>query len=226
MRWINTIPTPAAIRTRSATWSSNAIYATFLMTPSRKAARPGWRSLPPIRRRAWSSTSRAAPKAPDATENPMSSGRGRSQRGFTYLVAMFAVAIAGLLLSVTSEVSSHSRQREKEKELLYVGGQFREAIALYYQRTPGAVKRYPEKVHADPMTGKSQWGTIAAPGGGIMGVYSLSDQRPIKSANFDTRDETFAGGQRYSDWKFLYEPPVSSAGDQSSPLNSSNLKGP
>src|SRR5260221_932459 len=71
----------------------------------------------------------------------MSSGRGRSQRGFTYLVAMFAVAIAGLLLSVTSEVSSHSRQREKEKELLYVGGQFREAIALYYQRTPGDVKQ-------------------------------------------------------------------------------------
>src|SRR6266852_4037970 len=109
-----------------------------------------------------------------------------NQAGFTYLVAMFAV---------TSEVWSQSRQREKEKELLFVGGQFREAIALYYQRTPGAVKRYPEKIedlledkrylslqrylrkiHADPMTGKSQWGTIAAPGGGIIGVHSLSDQ--------------------------------------------------
>ncbi len=147
---------------------------------------------------------------------------------------MFAVAIAGLLLAVTSEVSSHSRQREKEKELLYVGDQFREAIALYYQRTPGAVKRYPEKledlledkrylsmqrylrkIHADPMTGKSQWGMIAAPGGGIMGVHSLSDQRPIKSANFDTTDQSFAGGQRYSDWNFLYDPPASSASNQS-----------
>src|SRR2546426_12608780 len=164
----------------------------------------------------------------------MSSGRGRPQRGFTYLVAMFAVAIAGLLLAVTSEVSSHSRQREKEKELLYIGDQFREAIALYYQRTPGTVKRYPEKleelledkrylsmqrylrkIHADPMTGKSEWGTVAAPGGGgIMGVYSLSDQRPIKSANFDVKDQSFAGGQRYSDWKFLYEPPASGAADQ------------
>ena len=103
----------------------------------------------------------------------MSSGRGRPQRGFTYLVAMFAVAIAGLLLAVTSEVSSHSRQREKEKELLYIGDQFREAIALYYQRTPGTVKRYPEKleelledkrylsmqrylrkIYTDPMTGQ------------------------------------------------------------------------
>ena len=165
----------------------------------------------------------------------MSSG-SRYQRGFTYLVAMFAVAIAGLLLAVTSEVWSQSRQREKERELLYIGDQFREAIALYYQRTPGTVKRYPEKleelledkrylsmqrylrkVHADPMTGKSQWGTVAAPGGGIMGVYSLSDQRPIKSASFDTADQSFAGSQRYSDWKFLYEPPASSAANQSRP---------
>lgn len=146
---------------------------------------------------------------------------------------MFAVAIAGLLLSVTSEVSSHSRQREKEKELLYVGDQFREAIALYYQRTPGAVKRYPEKledlledkrylsmqrylrkIHTDPMTGKPQWGTIAAPGGGIMGVHSLSGQTPIKLSNFDARDGTLTGGQRYSDWRFLYEPPVTRAADQ------------
>lgn len=157
----------------------------------------------------------------------MTSGKARRrQRGFTYLVAMFAVAVAGLLLAVTSEVWSHSRQREKERELLYIGGRFREAIGLYYQRTPGTVKRYPEKleelledkrylslqrylrkVYADPMTGKSQWGTIAAPGGGINGVYSLSDQQPIKSGGFEDKDEKFAVSPRYSDWRFVYEPP-------------------
>jgi len=152
---------------------------------------------------------------------------GRKQRGFTYLVAMFAVAIAGLLLAVTSEVWSRSQQREKEKELLHVGGQFREAIGLYYQRTPGTVKRYPEKleelledrrylslqrylrkIYPDPITGKVQWGTIAAPGGGVMGVYSLSDGKPIKSGNFDEKDQSFSGGSRYSDWRFVYEPPL------------------
>jgi type II secretory pathway pseudopilin PulG len=161
----------------------------------------------------------------DATmTKPLSS----SQAGFTYLVAMFAVAVAGLLLAVASEVWSQSRQREKEKELLFVGGQFREAIALYYQRTPGAVKRYPEKledlledwrylsmqrylrkIYADPVTGKSRWGIVAAPGGGVMGVHSLSDQHPVKSANFDIKDQSFAGSRRYSDWKFIYEPPAS-----------------
>jgi len=85
--------------------------------------------------------------------------------------------------------SSHSRQREKEKELLYVGDQFREAIALYYQRTPGTVKRYPEKLeelledkalpqHAAlpeegprrPHDRKVPVGNHRRAGGGIMGV--------------------------------------------------------
>lgn len=160
----------------------------------------------------------------------MNSGKACArQRGFTYLLAMFAVAIAGLLLSVTGEVWSQSRQREKEQELLYLGGRFREAIGLYYQRTPGAVKRYPEKLedlledkrylslqrylrklYPDPMTGRPQWGTVPAPGGGIMGVFSLSNEGPIKSANFGVGSEGLAGGSRYADWKFIYEPPEGS----------------
>jgi len=140
---------------------------------------------------------------------------------------MFAVAIAGVLLAAGSEVWAQSRQREKEKELLFVGAQFREAIRQYYEGTPGTVKRYPQKleellddrrylslqrylrkIYADPMTGSDRWGTIAAPGGGIMGVYSLSDKSPIKSANFDSRNEGLTGGSRYSDWRFVYEPPT------------------
>jgi len=160
----------------------------------------------------------------------MNSGKALPrQRGFTYLLAMFAVAIAGLLLAVTGEVWSQSRQREKERELLYLGGRFREAIGLYYQRTPGVVKHYPEKLedlledkrylslqrylrklYPDPMTGKPQWGIVPAPGGGILGVYSLSEQAPIKTGNFDAPDQAFAGGSRYADWRFIYEPPEGS----------------
>jgi len=162
----------------------------------------------------------------------MSSGSAR-QGGFTYLVAMFAVAVAGLLLAVTSEVWSQSRQREKERELLYIGDRFQEAIGLYYQRTPGIVKRYPEsleellidkrylsvqrylrKIYADPMSGRSQWGTIAAPDGGIMGVHSISSQHPIKSGNFDEKDRNFSGASSYSDWRFIYQPPPSGAANQ------------
>lgn len=145
--------------------------------------------------------------------------------GFTYLTVLFAVAAIGVGLAGFGEIWSRARQREKEQELLWVGNQFREAIGLYYQRTPGAAKRYPEKLddllldrrylnvqrhlrrmYADPMTGDRAWGLVTAPGGGIMGVYSLSPGNPVKAAGFRTADPGFAKGTKYSDWRFIYEP--------------------
>ena len=154
----------------------------------------------------------------------MSSGK-RNERGFTYLAMLIAVALIGIGLVAGSEVWSHSRQREKEQELLFIGEQFRRAIGLYYERTPGAVKRYPEKLqdlledkryvtrqrylrrlYVDPMTGKPEWGVIAAPEGGVMGVYSLSTQKPVKSANFSQELMAFEGAQHYNQWRFIYQP--------------------
>lgn len=154
----------------------------------------------------------------------------RAQEGFTYVAVLVAVTIVGVILATTGEVWSQSRQREKEQELLFVGDQFRQAIALYYQRTPGAGKRYPErledlledkryltnqrylrKIFRDPMTGKPDWGLVLAPEGGIMGVHSLAGARPIKQGNFRERDQTFAGANIYSEWRFVYEPPRASA---------------
>lgn len=148
------------------------------------------------------------------------------QKGFTYLIMMLAVAAMGFGLAAVGELASHARQREKEAELLFVGNQLRSAIAAYYESTPGVVKRYPQKleelledkrypmvkrylrqVYADPMTGKPEWGLMPAPGGGIMGVYSLSDAAPIKTAGFSDADRDLADGQAYSDWKFFYSPP-------------------
>ena len=156
----------------------------------------------------------------------MRSGRpAAAARGFTYLVMLLAVALIGIGLVATSEVWSQSRQREKERELLFIGNQFRQAIALYYQRTPGMVKRFPEtlqdlledkrylvtqrhlrKIFADPVTGKPDWGIVPAPGGGIIGIYSRSNDKPIKAADFPAEDQSFEGAQRYSQWRFIYQP--------------------
>jgi type II secretory pathway pseudopilin PulG len=149
-----------------------------------------------------------------------------AQRGFTYLALLLAVAALGLGLAATGEVWSQSRQREKEVELLFIGKQFREAIGRYYERTPGGVKQYPNKledlledkrypnpqrylrkIFPDPMGVESPWGLVKAPDGGIMGVYSLSEAAPIKTARFAERDEPFDGAHRYSDWQFIYNPP-------------------
>jgi len=155
----------------------------------------------------------------------------RRQSGITYLAVLFFVAASGAMLAATATLWSHDRQREKEQELLWTGNQFRQAIALYYQRSPGALKRYPEKledlledrryltrqrylrkIYRDPITANLKWGLVAAPQGGIMGVYSLSEGRPIKSGNFSEAEGSFSGAARYSDWRFLYEPPAAPIG--------------
>ena len=151
----------------------------------------------------------------------------KNQTGFTYLAILFAVAIAGVLLAVTGINWSQAARREKERELLFVGNQFRQAIALYYERSPGAVKRYPRKledllkddrqlgiqrylrkIYIDPMTLKADWGIEVAPDGGVMGVHSLSEAMPLKSANFDYVDLAFEGKTKYADWMFDYSPQV------------------
>jgi type II secretory pathway pseudopilin PulG len=147
------------------------------------------------------------------------------QGGFTYLGLLFAVALAGIALAATGVVWTTEARREKERELLFIGDEFRNAIADYYERTPGMVKRFPGKlddllkderylrterrlrqVYRDPMTGERQWGLVSAPDGGVMGVYSLSAVRPIKQGGFTRWYTEFAGSQQYSDWKFVYRP--------------------
>lgn len=149
----------------------------------------------------------------------------RAQSGFTYLAALFAVAIMGVALAAAGAVWHTAQQREKERELLFVGNQFRTAIGLYYERSPGTVKRYPaslkellkderhlstqrylRKIFIDPMTGKPGWSLVTAPEGGIMGVYSLSDATPLKTGSFRHADRALEGKSRYSEWKFAYEP--------------------
>jgi hypothetical protein len=56
------------------------------------------------------------------------------------------------------------------------------------------------------MTGKNEWGLVKGPDGGIGGVYSLSEDKPLKVAGFKLRDATLEGAQKYSDWKFTFTP--------------------
>jgi type II secretory pathway pseudopilin PulG len=145
-----------------------------------------------------------------------------SERGFTYLTVLFAVAFMGLGLALTGEVWQSALARDREVELLYAGNQYRRAIERYYvsgprqypgmledllkdPRKPGT-ERYLRKLYFDPLTGKSEWGLVKAPEGGIMGVYSLSEDSPKKVAGFAFANKEFEGAAKYSDWKFVYNP--------------------
>ena len=148
------------------------------------------------------------------------------QSGFTYLAALLAVALMGTGLAAIGVVWHTAQQREKERELLFVGHQFCKAIETYYQKTPGVGKRYPRtlevllqddrflvplrhlrQVYADPLTGKTEWGTVPAADGGIMGVYSLSEDAPVKTGGFADADREFEGKSKYAEWKFIFLPP-------------------
>ena len=144
--------------------------------------------------------------------------------GFTYLTVLFVVAIMGAGLALVGEVWHTAAVREKEAELLFVGYQYRKAIERYYlsgprqyprsladllrdPRKPGT-ERYLRQLYPDPITGKAEWGLVKAPDGGVMGVHSLSDGKPFKTASFRPRDAVFEGAAKYSDWNFVYTPPA------------------
>jgi type II secretory pathway pseudopilin PulG len=152
----------------------------------------------------------------------------RASRGFTYLTALFIVAILGGGLALVGEMWETAARREKEAELLFVGHQYRSAIARYYlsgpqRQYPRALedllkdarmpqtRRYLRRLYADPLSGKAEWGLVKAPDGGILGVHSLSEEATFKRAGFKRRDASFAGAQKYSEWKFIHTAPAQPA---------------
>ena len=72
-------------------------------------------------------------------------------------------------------------------------------------RFPG-IRRHLRKAYYDPLTGKSEWGVAEAPEGGIMGVYSLATETPIKLTGFPEQFSQLEGKTKYTDWIFGYPP--------------------
>ncbi|MBI5889586.1 MAG: type II secretion system protein [Nitrosomonadales bacterium] len=145
--------------------------------------------------------------------------------GFTYIGLLLIVTIMGVGLVTTSEVWHTAQKREKERELLFIGNQFRQALNGYYEHTPGRERRYPlrledllkdpryqstqrylRKIFADPVGGGEKWGLVRGPDGEIYGVHSLSEDEPMKKSNFSLADRNFEGKTKYADWVFMHVP--------------------
>jgi type II secretory pathway pseudopilin PulG len=141
--------------------------------------------------------------------------------GFTYVAMLFLVVLMGVALAALTELWSTTAKREREAQLLFVGGQFRKAIENYRTANPNVgdgypkdfqallldpnvpvVKRYLRQVYVDPMTGTTNWGLVKTPSGSIVGVYSQSKGQPLKTANFPDWAAQFADATTYSGWIF------------------------
>jgi len=131
------------------------------------------------------------------------------------------VALSGLALGIAGEVWHQAGQREKEKELLFVGEQYRLALNSYFESTPGGVKQYPRslnellldkrlpvvrrhirRLYHDPMQPAQPWVLIKQQEF-IIGLHSSSTQKPIKKAGFSEPYASFEQAKTYADWKFV-----------------------
>lgn len=151
--------------------------------------------------------------------------RAKAQTGYTYLILLLMVMVMGLSASLASEVWHTTIQRAREKQLLFVGNQYRQAIKHYYDESPGAktyphkleelvkderfpgIKRHLRRLYTDPITESQDWGLAMDPvNGTIQGVYSLSVATPMKTGRFTKENLDFEGKVKYSDWRFIYVP--------------------
>lgn len=153
----------------------------------------------------------------------MRNGRaGGPARGFTYISLVILVAIIGLVAATTLKTGAMLQRSAAERELLDIGAQFSDALQSYANTTPAGqppqppslqellkdprypgVRRHLRKIFVDPMTGKAEWGVVyLADKVGVIGIYSLSDAKPIKISNFPSRFQAFDGKLHISDWKF------------------------
>jgi type II secretory pathway pseudopilin PulG len=174
-------------------------------------------------------TLKAAQKAMVQMERRMPIGNNQfGQQGFTYIGVLVIVAVMMMALGAASQIWHTVMQREKEQELLFIGHQFRAAIGKYYAQSGGRYpasleslleandlgvsgsgakkSRFLRKLYKDPMTGESDWGLVAGADKKIIGIYSLSEEKPYKSTGFITADADLELAETYSDWKFVYVP--------------------
>ena len=149
----------------------------------------------------------------------------RQQSGFAYLLVLLLVVLMGLGLGAAGTLWQTESQRLKERELLYIGEQYRQAINRYYN-APGPIKQYPKsleallldtrqptvtrhlrKLYPDPMTHKKEWGLVVdGDSEEIRGVYSLAPGEPLKQHGFALHQQGFEEAKTYAAWQFVVTP--------------------
>lgn len=146
----------------------------------------------------------------------------RGEQGFVYLWVLALIATLAVGLAAIGPLWNQEVRREREDELLRVGGLYAQAIASYYRLSPGNVKQYPgtlsalvldtrfvgtvrhlRSLYPDPVAGGAAWGTLKAADGGIRGVYSQSEGAPLRAVSVDLGVTALRPAARYSDWQFV-----------------------
>jgi type II secretory pathway pseudopilin PulG len=144
------------------------------------------------------------------------------QHGMVLLTVMLFILLTTLIASSLVQLHQTQMQREKEEQLLFVGSQFRRAIASYYGTVPpNGIRALPQslevlvndyrfpqprqhlrRIYLDPMTDLTNWQLIRE-SGGIIGVRSSSEKSTFKKHGFAKEYRHFEGSDHYYDWSFV-----------------------
>ena len=143
------------------------------------------------------------------------------QRGFTFSFVLIALVILGIAAEIVTYSSIMERRRSQERELLYVGDAYREAIkSYYYSRAPHqyptsisdllydprfVYKRHLRRAYPDPVT-EGEWNLLYDGEGRVVGVSSYSKKQPVKQGGFYPPYEQFGEAMEYRQWKFRFVP--------------------
>jgi type II secretory pathway pseudopilin PulG len=134
-----------------------------------------------------------------AGPHPAVAAAAARQRGFSYLLLMFVLAIGSAMLAAAAEQFSVETQRERESELLWRGKAIRAALDSYHAvQTPRGLE-YPtelidlledrrtlvpqyhlRRLYLDPFSATPDWGTVRDEKGHIRGVYTRSRQVALR----------------------------------------------
>jgi type II secretory pathway pseudopilin PulG len=126
--------------------------------------------------------------------------RPGSARGFTYVWMLALLALAGVALSVVGPRWADAARREREQDLLHVGLLYAQALCMYHATSPGSEPGYPPTLEAvledtrhvgtyrylrklwrDPIDPTTPWGLVRDGRGAVRGVYSTSEQAPLRT---------------------------------------------
>lgn len=168
-----------------------------------------------------------------------------SRGGFTYISALFIVMVMGIMLGAVGQSMRIVMQREREKELLFRGMQYRDAMERWYTkkgvatiplkeikdllkdpRSPNG-ERLIRRLYEDPMTGK-EMKVLTDPNHGIYGVAGTSNDKPLKKSNFPEVLKNLEEKEKYSEWEFIYKRPgaVPGGGMGTTPAAAPGAKAP
>lgn len=149
----------------------------------------------------------------------------RPARGFTIIGLLAVLVLLMVGLAQAGTWWSQDARREREQELLRIGAVYAAALASYHQRSPGSVRQYPRalaellrdarhvgtvrhlrQLYPDPLQPSRPWGLVRDEHGGIVGVFSQSDEAPMLRQRAVIGAVTLPVAARYDQWKFIAAP--------------------